>query len=64
MAFAYQTLAAVRVPAHAPQASMLYAKVLLISGRFELNVGFTPDGQIHRFQINSVPAKRCGGTEA
>ncbi|MCA1633780.1 MAG: hypothetical protein LC802_08690 [Acidobacteria bacterium] len=68
LAFAYQTLAAARVPARAPhtqsaamQTSMLHARVLLISGRFELNVAFTPDGQIHCFHISSVPAKANAG---
>jgi hypothetical protein len=68
MAFAYQTLAGSSVPMRAPhalsaakQASMLHARVLLISGRFELNVAFTPDGQIHCFQINSVREQSSAG---
>ncbi|HEU4596154.1 MAG TPA: hypothetical protein VFS10_13510 [Pyrinomonadaceae bacterium] len=67
-AFAYQALAAARLPLRATeaqsvarQAPVLRGTVLLAFGAYELNVSFTPDGQIQRFQLNSVPPKRCGG---
>ncbi len=72
LAFAYHTLAAARVPARAAvaqnaatQTSVLYARVLLAGGRYELTVSFTPDGQICCFHISSVPAKvNAGDVEA
>jgi hypothetical protein len=69
-AFAYQSLAASRLPARAGDASsaaarlrapVLRGKVLLAFGAYELNVSFTPDGQIRRFHLNSVSPKPCGG---
>jgi hypothetical protein len=67
-AFAYRSLAASRLPAggadalsaaarHAP---VLRGKVLLAFGAYELNVSFTPDGQIRRLHLNSVSPRRCG----
>lgn len=64
MAFAYQTLAAARVPTRAQhaqslaaQTSVLHARVLLVGDRYELNVAFTPDGQIRCFEINAATRK-------
>lgn len=64
LAFAYQTLAAARVPARAAlaqsaaaQTSVLYARVLLAGGRYELKVVFTPDGQIRCIEINAATQK-------
>ncbi len=64
-AFAYQSLAATRVDGIVPSAAARHApvlrgKVLLAFGTFEVNVSFTPDGQIQRFHLNSVSPKRCG----
>lgn len=60
-AFAYQTLAVVRLPArvsHAPcttrQTPLLHGRVLLAYGTFELSVAFTPDGRIERFGLNAA----------
>ena len=63
-AFAYGMLAdarprepATEAQSLGPKESVLHARVLLLGGRYELNVAFTPDGQIRHFHISSVPAK-------
>ena len=66
--FAYRALAAAPLPARAPDAAdaarpapVLRGTVLMAFGAYELNVSFTPDGQIQRFHLSSVSPKPCGG---